>query len=352
MSARRKVAWLIPAVGLSMALASPAMARQPGDGETSRPPQADTTADRFGFFEGEQLQVTTGTEDDNLTFRIALPTGPATESRFSLSLATPLQGGGDNMPASLDALANGSRITLSWGYFPLRTNRDTDSDGIYERAREKCLAKPDPAPLQCDVSTHAVYHHYRENWLRYLRLTTLNVTDWGVDATLGINEFEWVDPVTLTPQKAQRTDWSVAGHVTHYLAGRQLALTGSVSYQRAYEAADEQLLCPPNPVDPATQCMTARGAAPGRNENLLISAGLRYRTINAEGTPGRFAIAPMVNYDVIDDVWGVDVPIYLIPGPNGSLNGGIRLGYRSDREDRFSIGVFVGTTFNYLGGGS
>lgn len=343
---------MLSAISLSIATAPPAAAYQAEEARRERP-KADTPADRFGFFEGEQLQVTTGTDEDNLTFRIALPTGPAMQSRFSLRLSTPLQGGENNMPASLDALANGSRVTLSWGYFPLRVNRgNAESREIIRVAQEACLAKPDPNPSQCSVSTYAIRNYAEDDYLRYVRLTTRGVTDWGLDATLGINDFEWVDPATLSPQKAQHTDWSVAGHVTHYFAGRQLAFTGSASYQRAYEAAEEQLICPPNPVDPATQCITARGVGPTRNENLILSAGLRYRTINALGIPGNFAIAPMVNYDVIDDVWGVDIPIYLVPGPNGSLNGGVRLGYRSDREDRFSFSVFVGTSFNFLGGGS
>jgi hypothetical protein len=46
------------------------------------------------------------------------------------------------------------------------------------------------------------------------------------------------------------------------------------------------------------------------------------------------------------------VPIYLVPGGNNALTGGVRLGYRSDREDDFSVSFFVGTTFNFFGRGS
>jgi hypothetical protein len=181
-------------------------------------------------------------------------------------------------------------------------------------------------------------------------MMTAAVTDYGIDASLGINDFSWVDPVTLLPQQARHMDWSVAGHLTHYLRAQQTALTASISYQRAFEAADEQQICPAGTVAPSPQCITGRSAAPSRNENLLVAAGLRYRLAGRDGSLGRLAVAPLVTYDVIDDVWGVDVPVYLVPGENDSLTGGVRFGYRTDREERLSISVFVGTTFDFFGG--
>lgn len=361
MSARLAGPAIFPAILLGLAGAPPAEAFQgnapvaaTGDNAARKeaPAETDTPIDRFGAVRGEQLQVSTGTDDGQLTFRLALPTGPSMEHRFSFSAATPFQSNGDATPASLDALANGTRFTLSWGYFPLRvSDRTPETDHIADRAREACR-KAEPGQDNCDLSTYAIYYHARPDWLRYQRLRAQGVTDWGLDATVGINDFEWIDPVTFGPQRDRRVDWSVAGHVTHFFPGRQLAATFSASYQRAYEAVEERLICPPNVVDPATQCMTARASAPNRNENFLISAGFRYRLIDANGDLGRFAIAPVVNYDVIDDVWGIELPIYFIPGDNNSLTGGIRLGWVSNREDEFTASVFVGTTFNFLGGGS
>lgn len=332
-------------IGGNALTASPVAGQQAAD-TAIQPARANPApVDRFGLFDGQQLEVSTGTDDDKLTFRAALPTGPAIMSRFSLSVSTPLHGGDQAMPASLDALANGSRVTLSWGYFGLPLpDPDPIAEGIANEAMRLCAAdKPDER--RCQQPHYAVVHYKPENYFQFRSHSIPGAWDFGLDATVGINDFEWVDPATLMSRKDRRTDWSAAGHFTYYFAGSMTAFTGSASYQRAYQAVDEQLLCPPAPANPATACITARGAAPNRNENFLLSAGLRHRFV-VGGRLLPLAVAPLVTYDVIDDVFGVDVPIYFIPGANGGLTGGVRFGYRSDRDDRFSVGVFVGAAFN------
>lgn len=356
----KRAAAIATAGGLAL-LATPSLAHQAEDrAETPRPATQVSNIsgeanpalpDRFGLFTGEHLQISTGTDDDNLTLRFALPTGAAMEHRFALTASTPLHGDDRALPASLDALANGTRVTLSWGYTRLPIfDPDPVAVEIGDAAVRECQRK-EPQERRCTQQNYAVTHHIPERYFEYRAHSIPAVWDFGANATVGINDFEWVDPTTLAPRTDRRTDWSVAGYFTRYSAGSMTAITGSLSYQRAYEAVDEQLLCPPNAVDPATQCITARGAAPRRNENFLVSLELRHRFVS-NGRVLPLAVAPMVTYDVEDDIWGVDVPIYYVPDENGRLNGGLRISYRSDREDKFSIGVFVGTTFNMLNGGS
>lgn len=316
----------------------------------SRP--IDTPADRFGFIEGEQLQVSTDTEDSNLTFRIALPTGPSMANRFSLTASTPMKKGEDALPASLDAFANGTRVKLTWGYFDLRVGRpDEIAERLRARARERCRrAEPstDPVTDPCNDSAYAMNKYDRANVGIEQRRSGPGATDFGLDATVGFNDFEWVDGNSFLPMKQRRTDWGVAAHIAHYLAGTQTAFTASAAYQRGYKAAAEQLVCPPGTTNPAAQCRNARIAGPTRDTNFLLSAGMRHRFTGSDGNLLNLAVAPIVTYDVKDDVWGVDVPVYVIPGKDGGLSGGIRFGYRSDRDDKFSVGVFVGTTFDIL----
>lgn len=305
----------------------------------------DTPADRFGAVQGEELQVSTGTEDNALTFRAALPTGPSQTNSFSLILSTPLNDE-EAMPASLDALANGSKATLRWGRFTLGIPKE---DAIASRIAEAAIAvceQKEPEQSRCKDSGYAVRTHDRTNYRRYLAHTIPNgATDFGVDATVGINDFEWVNATTFLPQKKRHTDWAVAAHVAHYMAGT--AITGSVAYQRAYKAAEEEAICPPTSTDPA-DCVQARGAPPTLDKNFLISAGLRHRFVGGDGNLLNLAVAPAATFDVIDDVWGVDIPVYVVPDKEGGLTGGIRFGYRSDREDKFSVGLFVGTTFGFF----
>jgi hypothetical protein len=319
----------------------------------------DATADRFGMIDGGQLQITTGTEEDNATFRIALPAAPSMATRFSLALSRPLDDDDEAMPASLDALANGTRVTLSAGYFDVRIRRpDAARSRMQNRARRLCRqaepvtpATEHPERNRCGDDVYAMETYDPTNFRFFQGQTpTPAATDYGIEATVGFNDFEWFDRVALVPREERRTDWSVAAHVARYLPGSHTALTGSISYQRAFEAADEVRVCPAGTTDPEAECPNMRTAGPTRNENLRLAAGVRHRVLGADGNLGNLAVAPIVTYDVIDDVFGVDVPIYYTPDEDGGLNGGIRFGYRSDRENKFSVAFFVGTTFDVFGG--
>jgi hypothetical protein len=347
----RLAALLLSAAGLGLGT-SPALAFQPGgnaEGSAAAPARSiETPADRFGAAAGEQIQFSAGTEDEMVTFRAELPTGSAVPLRFSLVGSVPLNNDDDAMPTSLDSLANGSKLTLRIGHFGLGAAiPDTVAEGIATNAVAACKADPEnAAPARqdrCEETNYATRTYARSRYREYLWHTVpRGATDWGLDLSLGINEFLWTDPVTFGPQKSQEVDWSVTANVAHYFPG--FVFSASASYQSAYEAAAEQQLCPPN-----AACVTARAAAPTRNEHFVLSAGFRYRFVGGDGQLARLAIAPQVNYDFEDDVWAVDVPIYFIPGPNGGLNGGVRLGYRSDRDNEFSVGLFIGTTFSLLG---
>lgn len=319
--------------------------------------QADAPLDRFGIIKGTQFQVSTGTEDDAFTLGIALPTGPSQRTRFALILSTPVHNADGAMPASLDALASGSKATLRWGRFGLGEVHPDDPaiKRIEAEAQRACLAAQtdpaDPKHLQfggaCQQTNRNVHNYALREYRNYLAtILTSGVTDYGIEASVGINDYDWIDPATFASQKQRRTSWSVAGHYTQYFVRTPTAFTFSAAYQRGYEAAGEQLLCPANASNPATQCKTARGAGPARKESLLVSAGLRHRFMAPDGTLLGLAVAPTVTYDALHSVFGVDVPVYLVPDKEGALTGGVRFGYRSDRNDKFSISVFFGAAFS------
>jgi hypothetical protein len=51
-----------------------------------------------------------------------------------------------------------------------------------------------------------------------------------------------------------------------------------------------------------------------------------------------------MTFDFKSDVFGIDVPLFLVRNKEKQLSGGIRLGWRDD-TDAFSAGVFVGKAF-------
>lgn len=349
------------ALAVMLAAAPMPVVAQTGDSRPAKAErEADALPDRFGLIKGTQLQVSTGADEERATLAIALPTGAAQRDRFSLIASTPLKDGDKAKPATLDALASGAKVTLRWGRFDIGRPRfnDPGAKAISQRARGRCLADPagrnDPeltglGNRPCGEPDGVVYKYDLPEYRAYhVRAITSGSTDYGLEASLGINDFEWLDPATLLPQKKQKASWSVAGHLTHYFLGTLTAATFSATYQRAYEAAEEQLICPRGTTNPTQDCKKARAAAPVRKSSWLLSAGLRHRFTGGDGKLLNLAIAPLVSFDVKKHVWGVDVPVYVIPDKENALSGGIRFGYRSDRQDKFSASVFVGTTFNLL----
>lgn len=58
-----------------------------------------------------------------------------------------------------------------------------------------------------------------------------------------------------------------------------------------------------------------------------------------------FAIAPALQRDFEENVWGAQLPIFLVRDEDGALTGGLRLGWRSDTDD-FSAAIFVSKPFD------
>jgi hypothetical protein len=85
-SVRLKAAALITAIGMLAGFGSAAAAQadpaEVGQAQQPAPCETDVPADRFGFVAADQLQVSTGTDDNNLTFRVALPDDRHPRSAF------------------------------------------------------------------------------------------------------------------------------------------------------------------------------------------------------------------------------------------------------------------------------
>lgn len=368
-----------------------------GTNRAPRIPPSETPLDRFGPLSTRQFQVTSGTEDDTASVALeisrwnASPTpvrGQVATRRvidtLNLIVSTPLNGEDEAMPATLDGLANGTRATLRWGRWVSYTARQNPpaAAAIYARAQQRCRDtenaedvrrraslgnNPQPDVIEainkvhadalkvCDDETGSPQNFVerqspRELWTYTALIRPADLRQFGAEVSVGRNGFDFVDPVTLQEDSERHIQWSARAFYTQYLRGSKTALTFSAGYERAYKAADEQIFCPSNPTNVTIACTTARGAPPSLDDSLLLSAGFRHQ-FSRDGLLANVAIAPLVTYDVLDDVVGVDVPVYLVPNSDGGLTGGVRFGYRSDRDDHFSIGVFIGAAFSILQGG-
>lgn len=379
------------AMAASLTSLSPGLAlAQGGIGQGDVPPP-QTPLDRFGPLGSQQVQLSAGTEDDAASVALELmrwriaPASGGSVSRatdtLNVIVSTPMNGGDEAQPATLDGLANGTRLTLRggrWQTYAARTH-SPEADRIYQRAQTVCrdeanaiherrlaeLVQPTPPDAlaavealhradlkECDDpaggSGNLIAEHLPGEERRYQALLRpADARQFGFEVSVGRNRFEFLDPATLAEDSERHLQWSARGFYTQYLRGSPTAVTFSAGYERTYEAADEETFCPANPNNVPIRCITARGAAPELNESFLLSAGIRHQFTRA-GRVLNLAIAPQVTYDVIDDVFGVDVPVYFLPNSDGGLTGGVRFGYRSDRENEFSVGVFIGAAFNIL----
>lgn len=188
------------------------------------------------------------------------------------------------------------------------------------------------------ISNHVSKERYRqfrdEFWDRSGSTLVL-----GGIAKLGQEKFDYVDPGSLAQLSDTKTQWGLGGFVAWQPPGASFLLAVTGQYQEAYEAADEQVLCPPG--GPSSSCVNGAIGPPHLTHKKLVSIELRQDF-------GPFAIAPMVTYDFGDDVTGVDVPVYLFNRDKGALTGGVRVGWRSD-TDAVTVGVFLSQPFSNFG---
>jgi len=395
---KRRAARLAPLVLVAAVLLPAETAAQPstsdGAGNVPVPPN-EAPIDRFGPLSRRQVQITGGTEDGAASIALELrrwqlapqsvdgrralrrPTGT-----LNLIVSTPLNGADEAQPATLDGLANGTRATLRFGQWVSYTATETrpEAQEIAERAVARCRAEetdryprirqalgatPSAEAVQAVVKAHEdalkecddpaagpqvqidryLTDRDVQRYTHFIR--PRGIRQYGFELSVGRNNFEFVDPATLAEDSERHIQWSGRGFYTWYPGGSKTAISLSAGYERAYEAADEETFCPANPNNIVIRCISARGAPPELNESLLLSLGVRHQVTHG-GRLRNVAIAPLVTYDVLDDVWGVDVPVYFIPDGDNGLTGGIRFGYRSDRDSKFSVGIFVGAAFNFL----
>lgn len=343
----------VGALAAILLIGSPAFAQEGED------PGSPGPVDRFGSIGGLGLQLNADSEDERGSVALELPLNRTQPYRFALILSSPLNDDDIAMPATLDGLANGTKLTLRVGrfeLFPFVGEPDARAQEIADVAIANCRIRRAAEQASADeirgCETEPISNIVRsDNRSRVREFHAMQIPraprDFGFEASVSRLDFEFIDPATLAAQSDRKVQWSVSGYYTHYFRQSRTALAFSVGYERAYEAADEEIFCPANPNNVIIRCITASGAPPERNESLLLSFGVRHHFARG-GLLRHLAIAPTITYDAIDDVIGVDVPVYFLSNSEGMLTGGVRAGYRSDRDDRFSIGIFIGTSFGLV----
>lgn len=163
---------------------------------------------------------------------------------------------------------------------------------------------------------------------------------WGSATTIGTKQYEFLTPNTTDKVDERRTPWSTQVFVA--VQRRHVGLfTLAVRYEDAYKAGDTTTNCPASGDASVVSCVTAPLDEPKKNEKTVATLEFR-RSTELRGAP--IAFSPSVNYDFNNNVFGIDVPVYLWSNEKGRLTGGFKAGWRDD-GDGIDIGLFVGTAF-------
>lgn len=290
----------------------------------------------------------------------------ATQSNWLWSAkATAPIGGATDLSArsTLDALADGSRLTLSisHGRFASGTGNLNEEPflGYMASARVNCVAEAErnreytPEERAAEVTRCNNVPRNPQFARQYSDASPAAVNRAlfggftfrvGGEASIGVDRFTYINAATLAEIEDTKVQYSGALFFTWYPSDAMSALIARGEYQRGYEAAEEALVCRPVVVDPADDCVTGISGPPSRIERLNFSLEYR-RVFDLRLRQGMIAISPRATIDALTGEVEVDFPIYFIPRGTSPVSPGIRATYSSERGE-VVFGVFLKTTFS------
>lgn len=165
----------------------------------------------------------------------------------------------------------------------------------------------------------------------------------GFDASMGREDHKFLDRTNFAVVTEPRTSWEVAGYFGWVTSDTRSSIRFRGVYGQTYVDNDDAEICRTVSTPVSPECISSADGPPVRTRTGLISVEGRHLISLPDDT--NIAIAPMIAFRTQDSNLNVEVPIYLAPGADGRLSGGIKAAYNS-KGDEFSIGLFVGVPFS------
>lgn len=162
-----------------------------------------------------------------------------------------------------------------------------------------------------------------------------------------VNDFKWRDPATFTLSEPRRTSYHASGSIGRMPNGSTFYAVG-FRYERGFEAPKNRIFCQAAAPAPF-ECIQGAFGPPERNVDTSVFGLLR--RLNPFGASLPMAMELRLAYDVEDDVFSVQAPLYFFLDSKRRYRGGIIAGWDSHNED-FRVGVFVGVPFDLFRIGS
>lgn len=258
----------------------------------------------------------------------------------------------------LDGFSNGAELKFAWTHYATRFVPPKPTDrGNIEEAERRC-AEVEKDPAKCDAYGYSdggvsvfVKKYYPEG-LRPLLDLILPEPVWYYGAGFNTNQasYKYLDRAAFAPKKDDHFGYGGTVFGGAVLPRGLTSIGASIDYKRKYKAADELTLCQPLSGSIQSQCYTLPDGAPTRQDAAIFGVELRHAFAAKSGASG-LAVAPKASFDVANDAWSIDVPVYFVGDGAGKLRGGVRGVYLNQeakdggREDSFAVGLFVGVPF-------
>jgi hypothetical protein len=167
----------------------------------------------------------------------------------------------------------------------------------------------------------------------------------GVDGTFGQNGYEYLDRAAFELSTVDKTAWEVGAYagIVNSNATFAARLRGGIG--RSFELPNEAEDCRTVEGLAEPKCLKGPDGPPVGDLEGLISLETRHFI---EIAPDRhIGLAPQATYLFDEDNLVLELPVYLTPGDDGVLSGGIKFGYES-KEDDFAVGLFVGVPLDRI----
>lgn len=271
--------------------------------------------------------------------------------------------------ATLDSLANSTNFSISFrrtvtsGFRPSsKIKQSCDYPKLIETIRARCAATSaadglytDDEKQRCEAGTVEFSSvSFSTKQLNETGCGLLdpskkqNTTFYGGTAKLGYEEFDVFDPMSLEKSKVNETPFVLAAFVGHVSNQANTSILAGVEYQNGYKADDTQTVCMTPDMAGLQTCKTGAFSDPVEQDKELLFLELRQKLSISSVLNYPIAIEPRISHDFEEEVFAVDVPIYLVRDEKSALTGGLRIGYRDDTED-VTFGLFVGSRFSIFG---
>lgn len=178
-----------------------------------------------------------------------------------------------------------------------------------------------------------------------LRAIKLAPSYFGLKASVDSQRFTWaegsiLDESEFSKETKQGLAISLAYGRLHVAHDAYFGLTGTV--KRSYEGAKPVQICETPEGSNQATCRTVARSGPSHADEEVLTLEARKFVLE------NIAINPRANYGFHDEVFSLELLVYLFRSDAKGLNGGVHLTHRDD-ADGMTFAVFIGAPFRLFG---